>query len=1815
MINKKIFTTILAVSALVSCSSIDKKENINKKDEENISVKYTYKGVDLKNESEYLNAEREGKIPDRLKKYKSSDFEIKGLNYLYEGEEIYQDVTLDDGVRLVKIFSKNPSFVLSEDDEKYTKYESKKNEIKVTEVSGRDLYPDNSEVADKKYKKVEFVNPYLYVQLRDDKTGLTRDVLIKEKVNIKPRLEAVNNLTRYEDIKNGKDNGRIKYSFDIDRDLEKDIASFEEKEYGESELPKEFEDNGQGYDWGNDLSHKKYWDEDDYFGPRRVTLYEKIDGAKPRKIDVTLDFGIKISDFKDNYEKLLSDLSKVPLKYTKTGDIEGGFDTYYTDKITRYHGRVKDQGNIEFVTEVIDGKKTVGKHKIVRKIIRDGKEIYRKEDYAYINFPGTTVIVADGTFFDISDEIEKRTLRLTPKSEDITTDYLEESTSSEYRRRLALQNLIKQHGATVIGSMIDEIAVGDRYYWYGSLLDFLIEDGLKEKSEISWIKNRGDLNKTIGTILSNIKSSYEGKPVFDEYVDEILKNAVLKLDEITRLYEQSEKSEEVKMEDYKRLYGELRSLANDIYMLTENKKLEYTDLHFVTMSVGRGQSQILPQDVGKNLSAYLDENRAGAKVINMSYGNNFNVEEYKALMNMSTEDMERATKEYNENPAFRFAIAAWLKNDKDKELDWYKDSNGNLSIPSVYSYFKSKEKITVEDYKKLVDYRLLTLNQVLKNAPELTASGHDILFVRAQGNTLESGALVDLVNFDEKGEKIVYQDPNYHYNNGFTSVPTFLNEKAKEKAKENGTTYKYDYSYRKNMLGSVGLAPKLILPGIDATENISDFWGIYTDTFNMKRFKLYGVGMLSEYNALLDELNKISSDESKYSKEYKEEILKRLKYVDDMANMHYSEDDKTSKFSFSRAGDAKLWTVAADGGYVYTKELTEEEKKYNPEDQKDKKYGANTGNFGSSFSAPRTAAVAAEILTKFPFMTAHDAKQTILTTAIDDFRTITVRDSEEDTENNSNAEEREEKTKVVGLYGVDENIGWGILDKGAAYRGPARFVRALTHEVGQENFVADIPNGYYEFSNSIQGGFDPVYHMISRNFITEKQGASILVTAKYSNSEILADDFLEKNEEVAKALNNLNITPTQIVNELRPKIKTYIPSLPFEERELFESAGLEKKGNGTLVLSGNNTYSEPTYVKGGTLIVKGSNLSDVIVEKGAKLKLDSEFIEKGNAFRVIFGGEPIVGGIKGKVVNYGSLYSYSSKDKILNTYSPMEGSKTNIAGSATLTISNLDLSNVKHFDIDVFRKKGMNIFTVPEEIEENNITEADVERYASEKKLDFNKKLILDVKNISSKDLSKINLGTFNLSNSLNLVLEKVENEDKTLGLKVFIERKNKIEFDFDRDHDKENKDAEKEKEKAREDYESGKLVIGEPDDEDSEVEDTEDVVEDDSDVSEDTVDNTAEDSTNDNEDEASAVVSEIRDALVRSVSRNTTMKEITNVLSEIEMLDELTNEEKSTLNGDILADSMLLGFDISELRNKNLKDSLKKLNKNSKYTIFANSVTDIRIRKNDNKTILNNIYGTYFGATLSTPINTFGISFDYYNNKLEGIKVKKEKIKTLPEEGIDGSEKILNGDAIINSYGLTFMNEFKYKGFYLDTILTGSYITKDVSRKILDEKVNNTKSDDFILNFNNEFGYTYNHKINDRLSLNVTPYIALDVISYNKGAFSENHDYGYSADKQTFNKVNTTIGTKLELETKYINASLFVDYTKYLTNTDLDQDVEIKKYNFTRSIKGVKLRDHSVNFGLNVIGKINNNISINASYKNRNLYDNAITAGIKFEF
>lgn len=91
-----------------------------------------------------------------------------------------------------------------------------------------------------------------------------------------------------------------------------------------------------------------------------------------------------------------------------------------------------------------------------------------------------------------------------------------------------------------------------------------------------------------------------------------------------------------------------------------------------------------------------------------------------------------------------------------------------------------------------------------------------------------------------------------------------------------------------------------------------------------------------------------------------------------------------------------------------------------------------TGSRGTSNAAPIVAGAAALVQQAYPWMSARNLQQTLLTTATD-----------------------------LGAPGVDAVFGWGLLNAHKAVHGPARFQGA--------DFVADVPGGRAVFFNDIGG--------------------------------------------------------------------------------------------------------------------------------------------------------------------------------------------------------------------------------------------------------------------------------------------------------------------------------------------------------------------------------------------------------------------------------------------------------------------------------------------------------------------------------------------------------------------------------------------------------------------------------------------------------------------------------------------------------------------------------------------------------------------------
>lgn len=1700
---KKTIIIALSLFALISCSSVNK-------DEKNITV--IRNSVNLDSIAKKVQLEKDGKDVDFLDEFDYKNFEVKNLNYLYKDEVIYSSEKLNDRVSLVKIYADKPQKIYKKSDIDVTKLSS---DYTVDPKKGSQIYPNDPDVANEDYYVITQNNiNVLYAQIRDDKTGKTKNILLPQTVDIIDRDFNVKNGIRYDDLKN-QSTDRVKY------DVSTLFGGYDLDKYN---IKKDFWTDKRDFETSTDPL--KYADMSDYAGKISVNVGQKVDGAKDIFHTRVVDFGIKIDDFSNDYSKLLDNNEKITLSYDSSSNlvVEGGFNKYYVDKILDYESATNSNA-VKFVTEILDDDKSIGEKTVNRKILINDQEVYSKKDKVFVNNKGASVLVLDGSFFDVSDEVEKRIYRITPKSEDIKIDFLQNATSAEMIR-YARQGLLGSHGKVVIGSMIDELATVRKHFWTGYLLSTLVSFGFKDNIPADFGGNIIGLNEYIANGLKGYRTQYLATdtettnlviPINDKS-KAILTKAENKISEINTYYNANKDKYENGTDDEKKevrkeldkLYVQLRDIIRENILITENEKLEKTDLNFYTISIGQGKNgEGINSAKGVNaLIPFLEKNKF-VKVANMSYGNDTDIAELQSLEQMSDEDILKVANAFNNNLEYRNAILSWLRSDKEKFDEWQTTTtSGKIELSGLYNYFASKDKINLNDMKKLINYRKKYLTLTIENQPEIKASNYDILFVRAQGNVYSRGVPVDLVNFDENNNKIIFMDAFKKANNGFTSLPTYLNDVEKKKAKEENREYKYNYNYRKNMLGVVGLTYGPFSIGSDFTV---DQYGIFVNPINEKSMYIYYTGMAQEYDALLKIKEEINKNPDKYTSEYKKEIEDRIQIVENIAS-----DPKKANSTFSRAGKAKLWTVASEGQYVYTKALTDEEKKYNKPfkdvetDESTLVNGYNAVNLGSSFATPRVSAVAAKVGQLFPFMSAHDIKTVVMTSATDD----------------STFEVKDDEIKLSGLYGVDENIGWGLVNKASAYFGPKRLVKALTHEVGKENFEVNFDSGIYTFKNDILGAYDATLHMLSRKQLTNNEANALYLLRNYTNEKLQESNFLTNNTQIQDRLTQFNITLDDVY-QLRNKQKEYINNLDFEEKELFESAGLVKDGKGTLILAGANTYTADTIIKDGSLVLQGSLKGNVIVEKDGKFKIDSVHQKVRNGLLMSFSNKQEKDlenpGVNATLFNKGQVYAYSTFDHV-DKYVPYNLSRTFITPIATLTSETVDFSNIDHFEVEVFRKAGMDLFK-------------DAKESATGSSLDFTKyyeKVLFKTNDISEKDLGKVELGEKQINSLISMKTEVVDNAGKKeLVIKIVKNIK--------------------------------------------------------------PITNIAQPKT-----------LGILNAVYNAYDKNLIDK--SKALQAISLLDFATISDELKFDASILSNSMLLGYDISKINVDNIKDVLS----NKLYTtneVFAKAIADVRIRNIKGQNVLSNIYGTQLGISFNTKISKTGISFAYLNSKLDELKTYE---KNFNNEGKYEISETIKSDAIANSFNLSIFNKFDIKNVYLNTILNTQYIAKNMN-------INNgleNKANDVVVAFNNEIGYKYSTAINNNSKFSILAFAGIDLTTYIKGSMDYSQEFSYNSALEKFVKSNIFVGTKLGFEiNKNVDINFFVDYSKYITNTDITSKIYLKDFDYTYATNGIKLQDNVVGYGVNINCKVLDNVSLDVSYKGKNIKDHLFNIGIKVGF
>ena len=417
-----------------------------------------------------------------------------------------------------------------------------------------------------------------------------------------------------------------------------------------------------------------------------------------------------------------------------------------------------------------------------------------------------------------------------------------------------------------------------------------------------------------------------------------------------------------------------------------------------------------------------------------------------------------------------------------KPVDSREITGQGVKVGVLDSDFLSRD-VKTEDFHRRIDYegflqndtfaqvindefgsRMTAVDKVLGPDSTLSKSEHGLIvatILAGRNGNGAKGALVYGVSFGESGKKIVADKSKYEelYNSGVRIFNQSFGT-AIEFSDYNSTNYKQP-----------------LRPGVlRERESTTDVLDRRIDELNDFYKKAVNNGALFIWAA-----GNTTAIEGGGRKTYNAPTIQAgmPAYISELhkgwiAVVGVKPDGTEYNPHLARAGAAMWWSVSANGNCELEM----------------------CSSYGSSFATPRVTATAAKVQEKFPWMTGHELKQTLLTTA-----------------------------KDLGQPGVDTIFGWGLLDETKALKGPAKFSSELL--VGKS--AADA---------GLRGMF------------------------------------------------NANI-PDNITSIF--------------ENDIDGNGGLEKSGNGKLILTGNNTYDGATEIKGGTLEIYGENGSNIDIEQNGTL--------------------------------------------------------------------------------------------------------------------------------------------------------------------------------------------------------------------------------------------------------------------------------------------------------------------------------------------------------------------------------------------------------------------------------------------------------------------------------------------------------------------------------------------------------------------------------------------------------------------------------------
>lgn len=258
--------------------------------------------------------------------------------------------------------------------------------------------------------------------------------------------------------------------------------------------------------------------------------------------------------------------------------------------------------------------------------------------------------------------------------------------------------------------------------------------------------------------------------------------------------------------------------------------------------------------------------------------------------------------------------------------------------------------------------------------------------------------------------------------------------------------------------------------------------------------------------------------------------------------------------NFNEAGQGKWWTVAAPGNAIYSSTT---------DDHGNPGYAAWGG---TSMAAPHVAGAMGVLMSRYDQMNALQVRDVMFTTA------------NHKNANGSNMEGWTDTDGTVRKDGeVSDRMGWGVPDLDKGMYGPGQFL------------------GKFDYNMAAEGSLDVWTNDITNVALDQRRAEDEKWMKDTANGTKLPYDQIVDGSGFVVKDGDANVTDEErtshIVGEAEKKLllEAYAERAnAIKDKMAKNNAGykgsLVKRGAGTLVMTGNNTYRGGTTVEGGTLL-------------------------------------------------------------------------------------------------------------------------------------------------------------------------------------------------------------------------------------------------------------------------------------------------------------------------------------------------------------------------------------------------------------------------------------------------------------------------------------------------------------------------------------------------------------------------------------------------------------------------------------------------------